>query len=183
MLTKVARDLPLTDFGDCKGGGLWTVAHPEDPEVLIAQYGSQGGSECLYQINLKSLAITKVYALPTAADDAHGIAFCKASAGDYYLVNTNRASATLDVLNYATGEIVVDSFDLNGPLAASPDLKVLQPDVIYLHQDEGGNAADSVLYMAARGPEPVSAVKAQNFFPDALPGLFKLHLTDCVAPA
>lgn len=77
MLTKVARDLPLTDFGDCKGGGLWTVAHPEDPEVLIAQYGSQGGSECLYQINLKSLAITKVYALPTAADDAHGIAFCK----------------------------------------------------------------------------------------------------------
>ena len=77
MLTKVARDLPLTDFGDCTGGGLWTVAHPEDPEVLIAQYGSQGGSECLYQINLKSLAITKVYALPTAADDAHGIAFCK----------------------------------------------------------------------------------------------------------
>ena len=109
--------------------------------------------------------------------------FCKASAGDFYLVNTNRVSATLDVLNYATGAIVVDSFDLNGPLAASPDLKVLQPDVIYLHQDEGGNAADSVLYMAARGPEPVSAVKAQNFFPDALPGLFKLHLTDCVAPA
>ena len=27
--------------------------------------------------------------------------FCKASAGDFYLVNTNRASATLDVLNYA----------------------------------------------------------------------------------
>ena len=86
------------------------------------------------------------------------------------------------MLNYVTGEIVVDSFDLNGPLAAYP-LKVLQPDVIYLDQDEGGNAADSVVYMAARGPEPVSAVKAQNFFPDALPGLFKLHLTDCVAPA
>ena len=89
-------------------------------------------------------------------------------------MNTNRASATLDVLNYATGAIVVDSFDLNGPLAASPDLKVLQPDVIYLHQDEGGNAADSVLYMGGRGLEEV---------PDALPGLFKLHLTDCVAPA
>ena len=86
------------------------------------------------------------------------------------------------MLNYVTGEIVVDSFDLNGPLVAYP-LKVLQPDVIYLHQDEGGDAADSVVYMAARGPEPVSAVKAQNFFPDALPGLFKLHLTDCVAPA
>ena len=73
--------------------------------------------------------------------------------------------------------VVVDSFDLNGPFSS----KVLQPDVIYLHQD--GASEDSVLYLAARGPEPISAVKPTNFFPDALPGIFKLHLKDCVAPA
>lgn len=118
--------------------------------------GSQGGAECLYQINLKDLAITKTYALPAGADDAHGIAFCKAaSTGKYYLLNTNRASATLDVLDYETGAVVVDSFDLNSPF----EKKVLQPDVIFYR--------NGTLYMAARGPEPVSAVKAQNFFEDA----------------
>lgn len=168
----VVKDLPLADFGACTGGGLWTVPHPEDPEVLVAQYGSQDGAECLYQINLKHLAITKTYALPAGADDAHGIAFCKAaSTGTHYLLNTNRASATLDVLDYETGAVVVDSFDLNAPFAK----KVLQPDVIFYR--------DGTLYMAARGPEPVSAVKAQNFFADATPGLFKLSLTDCAAPA
>lgn len=37
--------------------------------------------------------------------------------------------------------------------------------------------------MAARGPEPVSAVKPQNFFPNATPGMFKMTLTECVEPA
>jgi len=142
--------------------------------VIIAQYGSQSGAECLYQVNLKEQAITKIYDLPAGADDAHGIAFCRApSTGKYFLVNTNRASATLDVLDYRTGEAVVESYDLNAPFGA----KVLQPDVIYYRE------ADSALYMAARGPEPVSAVKPQNFFPNATPGVFKLLLTECVGPA
>ena len=44
----VAKDLPLDDFGACTGGGLWTVPHPEDGEVVIAQYGTQSGAQCLY---------------------------------------------------------------------------------------------------------------------------------------
>lgn len=170
----VAKDLPLDDFGACAGGGLWTVPHPEDGEVVIAQYGTQSGAQCLYQINLKEQAITKIYSLPSGADDAHGIAFCRApSTGKYYLINTNRASATLDVLHYSTGDVIVESYDLNAHFGA----KILQPDVIYYRD------ADSTLYMTARGPKPVSAVKPQNFFPDATPGLFKLKLSECVDPA
>jgi len=103
----VVRNLPLADFGACTGGGLWIVPHPEISEVVIAQYGTVGGTQCLYQVNLKSLTITKTYALPTAADDAHGIAFCRASTGGHFLVNTNRASATLDVLDYETGRVAL----------------------------------------------------------------------------
>lgn len=68
--------------------------------MLIAQYGTQGDKQCLYQINLKEKQITKTYNLPAAANDAHGIAFCKAnSTGKFFLLNTNRVSATLDVLD------------------------------------------------------------------------------------
>lgn len=124
--------------------------------------------------NLKEQAITKIYSLPSGADDVHGIAFCRApSTGKYYLINTNRASATLDVLHYSTGDVIVESYDLNAHFGA----KILQPDVIYYRD------ADSTLYMTARGPKPVSAVKPQNFFPDATPGLFKLKLSECVDPA
>lgn len=167
----VVKNIPLSEFGACTGGGLWVVPDPEDEEVVVAQYGSQSGAECLYKINLKDERIHQTFALPDGADDAHGIAFCKASSsGKYYLLNTNRASATLDVLDYETGDVVVDSFDLNAHFGA----KVLQPDVVYYR--------DGDLYMAARGPEPVSAVKPQNFFQNATPGLFKLQLTDCVDP-
>ena len=51
------------------------------------------------------------------------------------------------MLDYATGKAVVSNFDLN------PGRKTLQPDVAYL--------AGDTLFMAARGPKPVSAVKAQ----------------------
>lgn len=77
----ITKDFPLEAFSPCVGGGLWVEPHPEDPEVVIAQYGSQSGSECLFQLNLKKLAITKTYSLPAGADDAHGIQFCKNFAG------------------------------------------------------------------------------------------------------
>merc|ERR1712127_175939 len=44
----------------------------------------------------------------------------------------------------------------------------LQPDVAYYF--------DGFLYMAARGPKPVSAVKAQNFRENAHPGLMALKI-------
>mmetsp|Transcript_12017 Transcript_12017/g.38325 ORF Transcript_12017/g.38325 Transcript_12017/m.38325 type:complete len:402 (+) Transcript_12017:54-1259(+) len=175
----VVADLPLEAFGACEGGGLWTEHHPEDEEVLIAQYGTQGDKQCLYQINLKEKVITKTYNLPAAANDAHGIAFCKAnSTGKFFLLNTNRVSATLDVLDYQTGELVVDSYNLNDRFMSGDErMKMLMPDTIYYR------AYDSALYMAARGPSPVSAVKPENFNPNATAGLFKLSLTDCIDPA
>jgi hypothetical protein len=51
----VVRNLPLADFGACTGGGLWIVPHPENSEVVIAQYGTVGGTQCLYQVRPSSL--------------------------------------------------------------------------------------------------------------------------------
>merc|ERR1719343_1303550 len=51
---------------------------------------------------------------------------------------------------------------------AADQMNKLQPDVAYLHQ--------YVLYMAARGPKPVSAVKPQNVFDNAHPGLMALKI-------
>merc|ERR1712241_1428407 len=44
----------------------------------------------------------------------------------------------------------------------------LQPDVAYLHA--------GYLYMAARGPRPVSAVKKQNYRANAHPGMMVLKI-------
>ena len=86
--------------------------------------------------------------------------------------------ATLDVLDYQTGELVVDSYNLNDRFMSGDErMKMLMPDTIYYR------AYDSALYMAARGPSPVSAVKPENFNPNATAGLFKLSLTDCIDPA
>lgn len=59
------------------------------------------------------------------------------------------------------------------PHADAPQLKLqqtkkLQPDVVYYYKD--------MLYIAARGPKPVSAVKAQNVFENAHPGLMALKI-------
>jgi len=180
----VVTDIPLSDFAPCASGGLWVEPHPTDESIVIAQYGAQDvddvvKAECLFQISLASLKIEKTYELPTGADDAHGLAFCTSSTdGKEYLVNTNRVSATLDILDYATGEVVVNEFDLNANLPdhVSGGKKVLQPDVIYLDQ------SSNRLYIAARGPAPLSAVKAQNFFEDATPGMFSFTIaSDCMS--
>lgn len=169
----VVAEIPISDMSPCTGGGLWVEPHPADPAVVIAQYGTQDGDsvtpECLFRVDMEAKAVTKTYLLPPGADDTHGVQFCSNSTGDFHLVITNRASSTLDVLDYATGKAVVSNFDLN------PGRKTLQPDVAYL--------AGDTLFMAARGPKPVSAVKAQNFLPDATAGVFFLGLTECVDPA
>merc|ERR1719282_1313575 len=120
-----------------------------------------------------------VIELPAAADDAHGLQFCKNTVGNLLVVNTNRVSATIDVLT-ATGIPLVEEIDLNDliPPAVDGGKAILQPDVIYL------DGASNTLYVAGRGPKPVSAVKPANFNPDAVAGLYAFELgPDCAEPA
>merc|ERR1712166_1153658 len=155
----------------CTAGGLWVEPHPEDPKIVVVQYGTQDVDtttpECLYKVDMEKLQVVQTINLPVGADDAHGIQFCKNSDesanfnDDYFLLNTNRASATLDVLSYTTGVAVIPEFDLN----AAFDIPALQPDVAFFK--------NNMLFMGARGPEPVSAVKPQNFNADATPGTHK----------
>jgi hypothetical protein len=177
----VIANLPLSDFGRCTSGGLWVEPHPSNPAIVVAQYGSQDPedstaatrtAECLVAISLENLAVERVYQLPAAADDAHGLGFC-VSASEVFLVNTNRVSKTLDIINYDTGNVVVDSLALNAILPAEVSSKYqLMPDVIYLR--------DGKLYVAGRGHTPLSAVKPYNFLPNATSGMFTFSISsDC----
>ncbi|KAJ1451986.1 hypothetical protein M885DRAFT_620291 [Pelagophyceae sp. CCMP2097] len=174
----VLKNLPLEDFAPCAGGGLWVEAHPVEPMIVVAQYGAQGdASECLVSVNLGTMAIEGNLEMPAGADDAHGLQFCTSEVDQkVFLINTNRVSATLDILEFETGAVVLNEFDLNAgiPSVISSGKRVLQPDVIYFDQTVHR------LFIAARGPEPLSAVKAQNFFEDATPGLFSFTISpDC----
>ena len=170
---EIAAHLPLADTV-CPSGGLWVEPHPTDPALVVAQYGAQGTTtdvvdECLVMVDLSSQQVAGVWELPAGADDAHGLQFCaRESDGKLFVVNTNRVSATLDVLDAETGEVVVGEVDLNAliPDAVDGGKMILQPDVIY-HAEE-----TKMLYVAGRGPNPVSAVKAANFNPDAIAGLY-----------
>merc|ERR1711860_272232 len=90
-----------------------------------------------------------------------------------------------DVINYTDGSFLVTNYDLNAmafdnvqtafvPEGSNEQRRLsghidkLQPDVAYYH--------DGFLYMAARGPKPVSAVKEQNFYANAHPGLMALKI-------
>ena len=101
------------ELGDA-GGGLWLKAHPNDDEIVVAQYGKQSaGQSFLFAINLRTLSLVKTFVLPLSAIDAHGVAFCtNAATDDLYILNTNRVSATLDILRYTDGEVVI-SYDLD----------------------------------------------------------------------
>ena len=178
----IIADLPLSAFGECRSGGLWVEPHPVNPAIVVAQYGSQDpeGStaatrtaECLVAINLETLAVERVYQMPAAADDAHGLGFCVTAASEVFLVNTNRVSKTLDIINYDTGAVVVDSLELNAILPAETSSKYqLMPDVMYLRNGH--------IYIAGRGRTPLSAVKPYNFLPNATAGMFTYSISgDC----
>eukprot|EP00419_Tripos_fusus_P027529 CAMPEP_0172701674 /NCGR_PEP_ID=MMETSP1074-20121228/31801_1 /TAXON_ID=2916 /ORGANISM="Ceratium fusus, Strain PA161109" /LENGTH=626 /DNA_ID=CAMNT_0013523249 /DNA_START=43 /DNA_END=1923 /DNA_ORIENTATION=- len=169
-------------FGNCSGGGLWVVPHPDDPKIVLAQYGKQDSASCIFKIDMQAKTLTKLVQLADNGD-AHGIQFCKTDGGELTIINTNRQTATLDVVKYSDGSFLLRDYDLNSQAfdavqvtrqsepkkrRLSVQQKKLQPDVVYLHKD--------YLYMAARGPKPVSAVKAQNFYANAVPGLMALKI-------
>eukprot|EP00327_Prymnesium_parvum_P017894 CAMPEP_0113245144 /NCGR_PEP_ID=MMETSP0008_2-20120614/8779_1 /TAXON_ID=97485 /ORGANISM="Prymnesium parvum" /LENGTH=477 /DNA_ID=CAMNT_0000092811 /DNA_START=67 /DNA_END=1500 /DNA_ORIENTATION=- /assembly_acc=CAM_ASM_000153 len=171
----VVKDFPVGDFGTCAGGGLWVEPDPSNSNFVVAQYGQQGNGatdECLFKIDLSTQQIVATFKPGDSADDAHGVQFCTEANGELYLINTNRVSATLDIFNYATTQRVVSDFDLNRGLAEP----VLQPDVIWFDQSA------RKLYLSARGPAPVSAVKPQNFLTTATPGMFSLTFSNCTTP-
>lgn len=176
------KHFPKSAFGNCSGGGLWVEPHPTDPKIVLAQYGKQDAASCLFKIDMATLTLTLLVQLSDNAD-AHGLQFCKTSADEMTVLNTNRQTSTLDVIKYSDGTFLLKGYDMNtevfdkmimhfsteGGTASSktaPLTKKLQPDVAYFH--------DGFLYMAARGPRPVSAVKAQNFLPNAHPGMMAL---------
>uniref|UniRef100_A0A6T9GR65 Alkaline phosphatase n=1 Tax=Alexandrium catenella TaxID=2925 RepID=A0A6T9GR65_ALECA len=161
-------------FGNCSGGGLWVEPHPDDEKVVLAQYGKQDGASCIFKVDMASKALTLLVQLDDSAD-AHGLQFCKTTGGQLTVLNTNRQTATLDVVDYATGSFLLRGYDMNANVFDSASHRrlhaqtdKLQPDVAYLH--------DGFLYMAARGPRPVSAVKAQNYYANAHPGMMALKI-------
>lgn len=111
------------------------------------------------------------------------------------VLSTNRQTATLDVISYDDSSYLLQGYDLNaqafdgvqadflsegagGGLDHTNQTDKLQPDVAWYDADNG------YLYMAARGPRPVSAVKAQNFYNNAHPGVMALKIdTSTCLPA
>lgn len=167
-------------------------AHPTDPAVVIVQYGQQGdaaktGYNCLFKVNMQTLTLEKLVELRQNVD-AHGMQFCTTTDGDLTVLSTNRQDATLDVVKYADGSMLLEGYKLNAEVfdkheatwvkdsyahggantVTEGQTDKLQPDVVYLQDD--------VLFMAARGPKPVSAVKAQNFYKNAHPGAMALKI-------
>jgi len=135
-----------------------------------------------FKINMETQKISLLAQLPDNAD-AHGIQFCQTTGGDWTLINTNRQTSTLDVINYTDGSYLLRDYDINKKVFDNVNASwhsegenrrlrgqkdKLQPDVAYLHA--------GYLYMAARGPRPVSAVKAQNFRTNAHPGMMALKI-------
>jgi hypothetical protein len=178
------------EFGGCEKGGLWTNPHPDEHDVIVAQYGQQApnGANCIFKIDLAALTISKLVQLEDDVD-THGLQFCTRTLdGVQTVMVTNRATATLDVIKYEDGSFLLQGYDMNkevfdklklsftteqddgkGFNKGKPLTQKLQPDVAYLH-DNGLY----ILYMAARGPRPVSAVKAFNFRENAHPGMMAL---------
>eukprot|EP00427_Karlodinium_veneficum_P044457 CAMPEP_0169252168 /NCGR_PEP_ID=MMETSP1016-20121227/37909_1 /TAXON_ID=342587 /ORGANISM="Karlodinium micrum, Strain CCMP2283" /LENGTH=460 /DNA_ID=CAMNT_0009333367 /DNA_START=124 /DNA_END=1507 /DNA_ORIENTATION=- len=179
------KHFQASDFGDCSGGGgLWVEPHPTDESILLAQYGKQGdggtvGKSCIFKVNMVDHSLSLLVQLADNTD-AHGLQFCTTTSNELTVISTNRQTATLDVIKYSDGSFLKQGYDLNNVFDTIPSTFAsegearrlndgkLQPDVIYLH----GN----MLYMAARGPKPVSAVKAQNFFANAHPGMMALKI-------
>merc|ERR1712107_960178 len=103
------------DFGDCFAGGLWIEPHPTDPNIVLTQYGVQGvdeteGHSCLFKIDMKEKTMTEFVKLQTNTD-AHGLQFCQKANGDLTVINTNRQTSTLDVINYKSQEFELQGYD------------------------------------------------------------------------
>lgn len=172
------------DFGNCSKGGLWVEPHPKEHHIVVAQYGTQDGSSCIFVVDMQAKTLTLLSQLPDNSD-AHGVQFCETDDGQMTVLNTNRQTSTLDVINYTDGTFLATHYDMNAMVfdlvqaaflseggnehrRLAGHVDKLQPDVAFYHGE--------YLYMAARGPRPVSAVKSQNFYENAHPGLMALKI-------
>merc|ERR1712176_1350975 len=144
----------VSEFGDCPGGGLWVEPHPTEENILLVQYGKQGdeetiGASCIFKVDLSDHSLSLLARLADNVD-AHGLQFCTTTSGELTVINTNRQTATLDVIKYSDGSFLKKGFDMNGlvfdPIQATlysegrnrrlaaDQMNKLQPDVAYLHQ-------------------------------------------------
>lgn len=164
------------------GGGLWVYAHPHDDDVVIAQYGTQTpGESCLLAANVRTATVTRKFNLSANVNDAHGLAFCRHE-GHSYLLSTGRVSATADVVNYTSGDLVVQDFDLNamldGHFAANDGTCYPPPEGARQFQPDVLAQVGNVLYQPSRGRRPFTAVRAENRLPHAAPGLYSYRVSD-----
>jgi hypothetical protein len=120
----------------------------------------------MFIISLDTKKVVETIKIGSKAVDSHGMAFCEASSGTLYAINSNRVSATLDIISMSDYSFVLQDFDLTdaGRLGLQPD---------YVVYKEGK------LYIAGRGPKPISAVAKENFNPNAVAGLYTVSIEDC----
>jgi hypothetical protein len=189
----VLADFSVADMGGCSGGGLWVEAHPALDDHVVVQYGSQDAEdgtltpECFAVVDMTNMVVIDTMVLTdyaNNADDAHGLQFCTDTDGFHYLVNTNRISGTLDIvqLDPSTGTMVtppvVVDFDLNNAMFPGEAPK-LQTDVAWLDTSD----PDNVLYIAGRGASPISGTKPYNVLDTAVSGLYSISLgSNCRTP-
>lgn len=183
---------------DCShGGGLWVYAHPTDPSIVVAQYGTQSpGESCVAVLNIQDATLVDTIALSENANDAHGLAFCQHDDGSgqtkTYLLNTNRVSGTLDIIDYDMRTFVSKDIDLNLKVSNSfatndetctEDVPLLarryQPDVLTAITFDAGNPEIGTVYQPSRGRHPKTAVLPQNRLPYAAPGLYSFSVIAC----
>lgn len=149
-------------------GGLWGLELPGD-RVAMA-FGVQTDTVSDYQYIFDVAAANRgeylePVAIATPGRDLHGMAVCTSSTGQDYLVSTNRVSNTIDFTDLSSYQ-VVQSLDMTDSSAA-PDYMSFDPQ-------------SRVLYAAARGPDPLTALKNKN--EDRIPGMIIASLgEDCLS--
>ena len=140
-------------------GGLWAKELPDG--TLIAEYGTKEGHEAFDPDNEAPDYIHKFDTVAAANGDfsyvesavipgldSHGTAFCEQSDGNLILMVTNRLSADLVYLDISTMTV------LGSQSLLTETYFDVATDYAYYYEDR--------LYVAFRGPKPLSALTISN---------------------
>ena len=132
-------------------GGLWADELPGGNVVL--EYGTQTEGALSYVHQLDSVeaaagTFASIKSVAVPGSDAHGLTTCVAASGERLLLVTNRLSADVQVVHLATMRVVANAS------LATPDHPAIATDYAQYHAGK--------LYVAWRGPVPLSALKTSN---------------------
>ena len=168
----------MNDLGGSVGG-LWATILDDTAQTVVLQYGTQevNGVDKIHFFD-SSAAASGLFTHTVATDaviipgtDAHGLAVCKDTMNASFMMITNRVSADLVIVRVSDKTVVarVDLVAGSGQTAMAPD---------YAEYASVGGVGK--LYVATRGPSPLSALKTEN--PDFQPGtLFLNVMADCLS--